>query len=135
MVAYSVHLISPAEEIQRASGILRRLAVEASGQDWSVATEKLSDDGRVIGVANERDETVMGDCMPDVNNEVAEEDAKLISAMDPGTALLLADWLHVAGVRSDAASWPNDSIGGALKIARRINAKFRGVTQWEGRSL
>lgn len=120
--------MSNAQELRKAAGTLRSLALAASGQDWKLAVIEEPEDTIIVGIETEDDEMVMGDCMNSSENWVTEEDAHFCVAADPGTSLLLADLLDTVALVADAMTWPTDVVQRSMAVAQRINRKYpKGV--------
>lgn len=110
-----------AEEIRRAGLKLRRAYRRASGTNWSVAVEKTPEDDLVIGVVDENDELVMGDCVGNSENWIQDEDAEFIALMDPAFAKTVVDLLDIAEYGIDRLGESNPLIEKIAGIARKIN--------------
>jgi hypothetical protein len=85
-------------EIHLACARLSAAIGATSGDGWRLAIELAGDEQepRVVGVEDSSGTMVMGDCMSDVNNEVAVGDARFIAMLEGAVANGLRDILKLS---------------------------------------
>jgi hypothetical protein len=119
------------ENIRLAASRLSDLIYQTSSRSWRLAIERVGDEQerRIVGVESPNGTMVMGDCMSDVNNEVAIGDAEYITVLDPDVAFYLCAVLEGA-----ADSAPNGSplLANASAAAFEINRKWTAMRKAQG---
>lgn len=118
------------ENIRLASSRLSDLIYQTSSRSWRLAVEQVGDEQerRIVGVESTGGTMVMGDCMSDVNNEVAIGDAEYIAVLDPDVAFYLCALLD------GAADAPKGSpiFATAASVAFEINRKWTAMRKAQG---
>lgn len=98
----------------------------SSGMDWFVAFDRSDGDTRVAGVENKNGDTVIGDCMSDVNNEVSEPDARHVALMDPRFTRMVLDMFRVAIEDIDLVGPGSPVIEQAVRMAEHLAKRWNG---------